>query len=154
MVIKQFEDLEIWRAARVLVIDVYAIKFGRDYGLADQIRRASVSVMSNIAEGFERDSKLEFIRFLYIAKGSCGEVRSQLYLALDLLCLDHPAFQKLMQATKKLAVMIANLISYLRKCEFNGSRYKDSGEEIEQCETTETTETTETIETTETYKIQ
>ena len=86
---KQFEDLRIWQEARVLAGSVYRdFGFGtpceRDFGFRDQIQRAGVSVMNNIAEGFERFSPAEFAHFLSIAKGSCGEVRSMLYLAEDL----------------------------------------------------------------------
>ncbi len=87
MAVKYFEDLEVWKEARRLTQQVYQAtedtRFSKDFGLRDQIRRASVSVMSNIAEGFERGGNQEFMQFLYIAKGSCGEVRSQLYMALD-----------------------------------------------------------------------
>ncbi len=82
--IERFEDIKAWQAARDLVSAVYRVsgrgKFEKDFGLRDQIRRASVSAMSNIAEGFERCSDREFHRFLYIAKGSAGEVRSQLFV--------------------------------------------------------------------------
>src|ERR1044071_3180213 len=87
MPVKYFEDLEIWKDARLLTKAVYRltqdVKFAKDYALRDQIRRAAVSVMSNIAEGFERGGNQEFIQFLYVAKASCGEVRSQVYVALD-----------------------------------------------------------------------
>ena len=87
MKIKNFEDIESWRKARKLTNDIYQTtatgKFMRDFGLKDQIRRASVSILSNIAEGFERGGDKEFSQFLGIAKGSCGEVRAQLYVALD-----------------------------------------------------------------------
>lgn len=83
----RFEDLEVWQAAKALTNLVYDLTdqqtFARDYGLKDQICRAAVSVMSNIAEGFERGSDTEFRNFLVIAKGSAGEVRSQLYVARD-----------------------------------------------------------------------
>lgn len=83
---RSFEELHVYQRARDLANAVYAITrtgpFARDFGLADQIRRAAVSVMPNIAEGFERGTSTEFIQFLYIAKGSCGEVRAQLQLAL------------------------------------------------------------------------
>lgn len=79
---EKFEDLPIWKQAKELAVRIYRVtkeeKFRRNYSLVDQIRRASISVSSNIAEGFERGSKLEFIQFLYIAKGSLGEVRRQL----------------------------------------------------------------------------
>ena len=87
MQVKNFEDLEIWKDARALTRAIYQLtsdsKFSKDLGLRDQIRRASVSIMSNIAEGFERGGNQEFIQFLYVAKASCGEVRSQLYVAMD-----------------------------------------------------------------------
>jgi len=87
MVAKQFEDLEVWQEARRLTQTIYRVtrteKFSKDFSLRDQIQRAAVSVMSNIAEGFERGGNQEFSQFLYVAKASCGEVRSQIYVALD-----------------------------------------------------------------------
>jgi four helix bundle protein len=86
MQVKNFEDLEIWKDARILTKAIYQltkdVKFAKDIALRNQIRRAAVSIMSNIAEGFERGGNQEFIQFLYVAKASCGEVRSQLYVAL------------------------------------------------------------------------
>ncbi len=80
--IKKFEDLEIWQKARGLTHEIYSIssvgEFAKDYGLKDQIRRSSVSIISNISEGFERDGNKEFLQFLSLAKGSCGELRAQL----------------------------------------------------------------------------
>lgn len=87
-VYQKFEDLPVWKLAKDLAVKIYQItkdeKFRRDYGLVDQIRRASISVSSNVAEGFERGSKKEFIKFLYIAKGSLGEMRSQLHVSYEL----------------------------------------------------------------------
>jgi len=87
MTFKKFEDIDSWKKGRELAREIYAATnkgaFARDFGLRDQMRRAAVSIVSNIAEGFERDRKTEFIRFLLIAKGSAGELRSQLYIALD-----------------------------------------------------------------------
>jgi four helix bundle protein len=87
MAAKNFEDLNVWKQARQLTQEVYRLtkteKFLKDFGLRDQIRQAAISIMSNIAEGFERGGNQEFIQFLYVAKASCGEVRSQLYVALD-----------------------------------------------------------------------
>jgi four helix bundle protein len=84
---RSFEDIEAWQKARSLTSRIYSEsnsgKFQRDFGLRDQIRRASVAVMSNIAEGFERAGNKEFLQFLSIAKGSAGEVKSQLFVALD-----------------------------------------------------------------------
>jgi len=86
--IKRFEDIKAWQKARALVRDIYEVtskgNFAKDYSLKDQIRRASISVMRNIAEGFSRQTDREFIQFLHVAKGSTSEVRSQLYVALDL----------------------------------------------------------------------
>jgi four helix bundle protein len=85
MKIERFEDIIAWQKAKELSVRVYSLfSESRDFGFRDQIERASVSVMNNIAEGFERKSNKEFIHFLFIAKGSCGEVRSMLYLAKEL----------------------------------------------------------------------
>ncbi len=95
--IQKFEDLICWQRARELTKFVYEISrfrnFEMDRGLQDQIRRASVSVMSNIAEGFDRATKFELINYFYIAKGSCGEVRSQLYIAQDVGYIDISKFR-------------------------------------------------------------
>lgn len=86
--IHRFEDIEAWQIARTLTVDIYQLTlkegFDRDYGMKDQIRRAVVSIMNNIAEGFERGSNKDFAKFLYISRGSAGEVRSLLYVACDL----------------------------------------------------------------------
>lgn len=99
-VYKRFEDLPVWRSAKDLALNVYQItknqRFRRDYSLADQIRRASIYVPSNIAEGFERGSRKELIEFLYIAKGSIGEVRSQLQVCRELGYLDEDDFASLL----------------------------------------------------------
>lgn len=85
MVIEKFEDVIAWQKSKELTLEIYKqFKNNKDFSFRDQIHRASVSVMNNIAEGFERKSNKEFKQFLYIAKGSCGEVRSMLYLALEL----------------------------------------------------------------------
>jgi len=85
MVIKKFEDISSWKKSKELVLLIYeTFKDSKDFGFKNQIERASVSVMNNIAEGFERQTNNEFKHFLYMAKGSVGEVRSMLYLALDL----------------------------------------------------------------------
>ena len=87
MKIQRFEDLEAWQIARELTNKIYSISrkesIRRDYGFVDQIRRAAISIMNNIAEGFERGSNKDFVRFLFIARGSAGEVRSMLYVGLD-----------------------------------------------------------------------
>jgi four helix bundle protein len=98
--IERFEDFIAWQKARKLTRQIYKATnlpaFSRDFGLKDQIRRAAVSIMSNIAEGFERGRPSEFHQFLSIAKGSCAELRSQLYVALDAGYVNEPQFQELM----------------------------------------------------------
>src|SRR5437588_11500936 len=98
--IEKFEDFIAWQKARSLTREIYKITnlpaFSRDFGLKDQIRRAAVSIMSNIAEGFERGRPAEFHQFLSIAKGSCAELRSQLYVALDAGYVNEPQFRELM----------------------------------------------------------
>ena len=115
--IERFEDIKAWQAARDLVAVVYRVsgrgKFEKDFGLRDQIRRASVSVMSNIAEGFERGSDKEFCRFLYIAKGSAGEVRSHLFVALDLGYLTSDEFDDLRARAEEVAKALSGFITYL-----------------------------------------
>lgn len=115
---QQFEDLGVWQDARVTVREIYRVTkqraFQRDFGLRDQITRAATSTMSNIAEGFERGSRKEFIQFLNIAKGSNGEVRSQLYVALDLEYTDEKTFTALKDSALKLSRRIAKFISYLQ----------------------------------------
>ena len=116
--IECFEDIEAWQDARVLVRAIYEVtregRFARDFGLKDQIRRAAISTMSNIAEGFERASNKEFIRFLYIAKGSAGEVRSQLYAATDLGYLEKHQADELSGHARVLSRRIAGFIKYLK----------------------------------------
>ena len=114
--IEKFEDLKIWQDARVLVGAVYSImKENRDFGFRDQIQRASVSVMNNIAEGFERNSDAEFKRFLDIAKASAGEVRSMLYLAEDLNYISQEKARELRVCSNNLSGAISNLMKYLSK---------------------------------------
>jgi four helix bundle protein len=116
---QQFEDLHVWQDGRVFVKDVYATSkqrnFYRDIGLREQIRRAATSAMSNIAEGFERGTRKEFIQFLNIAKGSIGEARSQLYIALDQGYIGETKFNELKAGAVALSRRIASLISYLEK---------------------------------------
>jgi len=115
---KSFEDIDAWKKARELSNGVYSASrhgtFSRDFGLCDQIRRASVSVMSNIAEGFERHGEKEFLYFLSIAKGSAGEVRCQLYIARDQNYIDEETFRRLSHMAIETSRMIAGLMTYLR----------------------------------------
>jgi len=128
MGIKKFEDLEIWKLSRELTNKVYKISgdgiFSRDYGLRDQIRRAAVSVMSNISEGYERGGNKELIQFLSIAKGSSGEVRCQLYIAMDQEYVDSQKSKRLIDSFSKLSIMINNFIEYLKQSPYKGNKYK------------------------------
>ncbi|GHT77765.1 four helix bundle protein [Bacteroidia bacterium] len=111
--VKGFEDLEVWKNAMQLTVAVYAeLKENKDYGFKDQIQRAATSIPSNIAEGFERQSNKEFIQFLYIAKGSSGELQTQLYLAQKINYLTKDKAKELIDKTKKISSMIYNLINY------------------------------------------
>jgi len=113
--IKRFEDLVIWQDSRSLANSIYGcFKVIKDYGIKDQVQRAAVSVMNNIAEGFERETDPEFIRFLYIAKASCGEVRSILFLSQDLGYVDNATAKKLISQCLKLSGSISNFIKYLK----------------------------------------
>ena len=116
---QQFEDLHVWQDARALVNNIYLASkqrdFYRDLSLREQIRRAAVSAMSNIAEGFERGTRKEFIQFLSIAKGSVGEARSQLYIALDQEYLNQTRFNELKELAVTLSRRIATFIAYLEK---------------------------------------
>jgi len=110
---RKFEDLVAWQKARELTRAVYQVSasgaFAKDFGLRDQVRRSAVSVMSNLAEGFERGSRSEFHQFLSIAKASCAELRSQFYVALDTQYLDHPAFLRLLSQAEEVARIIGGL---------------------------------------------
>jgi len=126
--IEIFEDIQAWQKARELTKAIYALsndgQFARDFGLRDQIRRASVSIMSNIAEGFGRGGNKEFIQFLSTAKGSASEVQAQLYVALDAGYINQEQFQKLYSETEATARMIAGLLRYLQNSDFKGAKYK------------------------------
>jgi four helix bundle protein len=106
MHVKHFENLEIWNEARCLTNEIYRLtsgpKFSKDFSLRGQIQSAAISVMSNIAEGFERSGNQEFVQFLYVAKGSCGEVRSQLYVAADQGYISASESKKLLNSFKRL----------------------------------------------------
>lgn len=115
----RFEDIEAWKGARSLTSVVYGITsdgaWARDFGLRDQIRRASVSVMSNIAEGFARETDNEFHRFLAMARGSAAEVKSQMYVAVDLGYVAQDAFADLFEHVDRIARQLTGLMKYLKK---------------------------------------
>ena len=127
-VVQRFEELMIWQKARELCQDVYRITnyelFSRDYKLRDQINASSGSVMDNIAEGYERNGNKEFVQFLYIAKGSCGETRSQLYRALDRKYIHQPEFEALLTKAEFLSKSIMNFIQYLKKSDITGTKFR------------------------------
>ena len=119
MKIEKFEDIEAWKEARNLVNMVYEIsgegEFDRDFGLRDQVRRASVSIMSNIAEGFDRGSDKEFTQFLVMARASASEVKSHLYVALDRKYLNENEFKMIYEQANKVVSLIDGFIRYLKK---------------------------------------
>jgi four helix bundle protein len=125
--IKKFEEIKSWKKARALTKEIYEVtsmgSFRRDFGLRDQIRRASVSILSNIAEGFERGGDQEFIQFLAVAKGSCGEVRAQLYVALDQCYFSQESFESLSRTATEVSELISGLMKYLKDSELRGSKY-------------------------------
>ncbi len=127
--ITRFEDLEIWKEARKLSKEIYLITSNNsesknDFRFRDQIRASSGSIMDNIAEGFERNGNLEFRQFLSIAKGSAGEMRSQLYRALDFNYITQEVFEVLKTDSENLSGKINNFITYLNKKEFKGTKFQ------------------------------
>ena len=116
---QKIEDIEVWKRGCRLTVDIYRITkqspFDKDWGLRDQIRRAAISIPSNIAEGYERDSFAEFRRFLRIAKGSCGEIRTQLYIAQALGYLEKTVGEQTIEECIEISSMISSLISHLEK---------------------------------------
>ena len=127
-IIKYFEDLEVWKLARELTKDIYKITnsdiFSKDYRFCGQIRASAGSIMDNIAEGFERNGQKEFIQFLFIAKGSCGECRSQLYRALDVEYIDKETFDCYYNKTITISKSLSKFIEYLKESELKGIKYK------------------------------
>ena len=130
MKIERFEDIEAWKAGRDLK-SIYEItkekRFSRDFSLLDQIRRAAVSITSNIAEGFERGGDNEFIQALAIAKGSSGEVRSQLYVALDEQYITATQFDEISKKALAVSRLIGGFMKYLQGSSLRGSKFKDRG---------------------------
>ena len=125
--IQTFEDLLSWQEARALVREVYALTasraFQRDDGLRRQFQRAAVSTMANVAEGFERKATREFVSFLGIARASAGEVRSHLYVALDLQMVSQETFDAVAARTRTLISLIDGMIRYLKTVDHRGHRY-------------------------------
>ncbi len=116
--IKRFEDLQVWQRARCLAVKLYRISnegpFAKDFGLRGQIQRAAVSIVSNIAEGFDRRSNNQFAQFLEIAAGSASEVRAQLYIALDVGYVGKTKFDELFADVSEISGMLTNFMRYLK----------------------------------------
>jgi four helix bundle protein len=127
---KKFEEIEAWKKARQLTKRTYDVSrtgaFARDFSLRDQIRRASVSIMSNIAEGYDRSGTGEFIQFLSTAKGSAAEVRCQLYVAFDQAYINQDSFSELSDLAVETANLIGGLIKYLGQSGIRGTKYKST----------------------------
>jgi four helix bundle protein len=134
--IERFEDLKVWQKSREMNLKIYMLSnkgtFAKDFGLRDQIRRASVSILSNIAEGFERNGNKEFGQFLSIAKASAGEVRTQLYIAKDLEYINEEEFSETVSGLLEISKMINGLMSYLKTTEIKGSKFMEDAMSYEE----------------------
>jgi four helix bundle protein len=119
LMVDKFEELDCWIVARELTNAVYSVTegkaCGRDFGFVDQMRRAALSVMNNIAEGFERDTNKDFVKFLFIARASAGEVRSMTYVGLDQNYFDQSTFEQLQALSRRCSQLCWGMIRYLRK---------------------------------------
>lgn len=125
---QKFTDIDAWQATRELTSLTYVAtksgEFSRDFALRDQIRRASISIMANIAEGFGRSGSGEFIQFLGVAKGSACEVSSQVYVALDQGYISQPEFERLNELAERTVNLIGGLMKYLQQSTIKGAKYK------------------------------
>ena len=130
---KTFEDIEAWQKSRILADKIYRLSregdFSRDFKLRDQINGAAGSIMDNIAEGFEREGTREFVQFLSIAKGSAGEVRSQLYRVLDHGYISQESFNELQEEVITISKQISGLMNYLKRSELKGTKFIHEPEE-------------------------
>ena len=126
--IQKFEDIVAWQKARELTREVYAHSktgaFAKDFGLKDQIQRASVSIMGNVAEGFDRGGDKEFIQFLSVSKGSCGEVKSHLYVALDQQYINSTQFNQLYNSADEVGRLLGGFMAYLKQSDMRGRKFK------------------------------
>lgn len=123
---EKFDDLHIYQRARDLTNEIYRLTrvsaFARDTGMVNQIRRASVSIMSNVAEGFERGTTTEFVQFPYVAEGSCGEVRAQLQVAVDQQYISVDDHSRLTDLCRRISGMISNFIAHLQRSTYDGEK--------------------------------
>jgi len=126
--IQKFEDILAWQKTRELTKEIYAHAktgpFAKDFGLKDQIQRASVSIMGNVAEGFDRGGDKEFIQFLSVSKGSCGEVKSHLYVASDQQYINSAQFNRLYNCADEVGRLLAGFMAYLKQSDLRGRKYK------------------------------
>ncbi len=126
--INHFEEMDSWKKAREIAKKIFLLTqegaFSKDYALKDQINRASGSIMDNIAEGFEREGNREFIQYLAIAKGSAGEVRSQLYRIFDRNYISQSQLDEMLAEIKSISQLISGLIKYLKNTDMRGSKFK------------------------------
>jgi four helix bundle protein len=126
--INKFEDIIAWQRARENDKKVYELTldspFSKDFSLIDQMRRSSGSIMDNIAEGFERGGNKEFIQFLYISKGSAGELKSQLYRAMDRGYINKANFEQAYECTSEISKLITGFIKYLKDSKIKGDKFK------------------------------
>lgn len=126
--IEKFEDIKSWQLAREATRIIFDLssegRFAKDFTLVNQIRRSSISIMSNIAEGFERGGDKEFVNFLSIAKGSCGEARSQLYIAFDRNYITEAEFSSAYEKLNETGKLIGGFMNYLKKSKLRGSKFK------------------------------
>ena len=126
---KKFEEIIAWQKARELNKHIGELihtgRFKSNFRLINQIEGSAGSIMDNIAEGFERSGNREFLQFLYVAKGSCGEFRSQLYRALDRQYISLPEFDELYERSREIIVMLQKLIDYLEASDYKGPKYKE-----------------------------
>jgi len=133
--IKSFEEIKAWQKARVLNKIIYKVtnnkELSNDIALKNQIRKSSISIISNIAEGFERDGNKEFIQFLSVAKASAGELHAQIYVAFDLNYISEPDFDTINKLIVEVSKMIGGLIIYLQGCNLKGNKFKEDLENYE-----------------------
>ncbi len=124
---KKFEDLDVWQKAKEFSVLLYKVtnepSFKKDFGMIDQLRRASVSIVSNIAEGYERNGNKELVQFLSFAKGSAGEIRAQLHIARELEYINENQFKELYEKISALSKMLAGFIAYIKGSDYKGAKF-------------------------------